>query len=82
MGELKNAIKGNTAFWVCLIVSIILIIGGALTPPPFIIDSSIFIAVGELMGFAALWTVIHAIDTGRSATIKHGDTEIKVGDDD
>ena len=81
MGEiLKNAAKGNKAFWVCLIVSILLIVGGALTPPPFVIDSSIFIACGILFGFAALYVLDKAIDNGRTATIKHGETEVTVGE--
>lgn len=79
---LKNAAKGNKAFWICLGVSIFLIIGGCLTPPPFVIDSSIFIACGILFGFAALYVLDKAIDTGRTATIKHGDTELTVGDKD
>lgn len=83
MGEiLRNAAKGNKAFWVCLGISIFLIIGGALTPPPFIIDSSIFIACGILFGYAALYVLDKAIEKGKTASIKHGDTEIKVGDDD
>lgn len=79
MGEiLKKATEGNTAFWVCLVISILLIIGGAITPPPFVIDASIFIATGELFAFAGLWTLNKAIDKGVDAKVKHNETEIQI----
>mgnify|MGYP003292152131 CR=1 FL=1 len=82
MGQIfKNALKNNTAFWICLCVAIFLIIGGALTPPRFIIDGSIFIGVGELWAFAALHAFIKAIDTGAVASVKKGDVELTVGHD-
>ena len=76
--RLKKATKGNIPFWICLSLSIVLIIGGALTPPPFVIDASIFIATGELFAFAALWTVIKALDKGLDAKIEKGDTKITI----
>lgn len=83
MGEiLKKAVDHNWAFWICLGVSIILILGGALTPPPFVIDSSIFIGTGEMFGFASLWALYKAIDKGVDTRIKKGDTEIKIENPD
>lgn len=82
MKDLKKAIKNNIPFWICLIVSIVLIIGGAVTPPPFIIDSSIFIAVGFLFAFAALGVVIKALDRGADTIVKKGDLEIKIENPD
>ena len=83
MGDiLKKATQGNTAFWVCLIVSICLIVGGCIYPPPFWIDPSIFIATGELFAFAALFTLNKAIDKGVDAKVKHNDTEIHIINDD
>lgn len=79
MGEvLKNAAKGNKPFWICLIVSILLIVGGALTPPPFIIDSSIFIACGILFAFAALHVLDKAIEKGTGAKITKGDISLEI----
>lgn len=79
MGEiLKNAAKGNKAFWTCLGVSIFLIIGGCLTPPPFVIDSSIFIACGILFAFAALYVLDKAIDKGTGAKITKGDISLEI----
>lgn len=83
MGEiLKKAVDHNWAFWICLGVSILLILGGALTPPPFVIDSSIFIGTGEMFGFASLWALYKAIDKGVDTRIKKGDTEIKIENPD
>lgn len=80
MGQiLKDAVKRNWVFWICLGVSIFLIIGGALVPPPFVVDSSIFIAVGELFAFATLGTLSVAIDKGLDARIRHNDTELTIG---
>ena len=79
MGEvLKNAAKGNKPFWLCLVVSILLIVGGALTPPPFIIDSSIFIACGILFAFAALHVLDKAIEKGTGAKITKGDISLEI----
>lgn len=76
--NLKNAAKGNKPFLICLIVSIVLIIGGALTPPPFVIDSSIFIACGILFGFAALHVLDKALDNGTGAKITKGDISLEI----
>lgn len=83
MGEIiKKAVDHNWAFWICLGVSVLLILGGAFTPPPFVIDSSIFIATGEMFGFASLWVLYKSIDKGIDARIKKGDTEIKIENPD
>ena len=73
--RLKDAIKYNYGFWFCLICSALLMFGGAITPPRFVIDKSIFIAVGELFAFGAL-------DQGVKTTLKKGDVELTVGDED
>lgn len=83
MGKiLREAARGNYAFWICLVVAIVLIVGGAITPPPFVIDSSIFIGVGELFAFAALGTLGVAIEKGLDAKVTHGDTTIEVNNND
>lgn len=83
MGEIiKKAVDHNWAFWICLGVSILLILGGALTPPPFVIDSSIFIGTGEMFGFASLWVLYKSIDKGIDTRITKGDTEIKIENPD
>lgn len=80
MGKIfREAITGNYAFWICLIISIFLLIGGAITPPAFVIDASIFKATGWLFAFAALGSFSRAVDKGMDASIKKGDFSFNVG---
>lgn len=72
----------RTAFWICLAVSIGLIITSFLTPPKWIIDSSVIMASGELWGFAALGVAIHAIGRGADFTVQKGETQITVNNPD
>ena len=81
MGErLKQAVHHNTWFWVLMIASLALIIASWFVPPMSVIDGSVLAAVGELAGFAALGTVIKAMDMGVDARVRHRDTEVTVGD--
>lgn len=45
-----------------------------------VIDGSVLAAVGEIFAFAALGTVIKAIDKGVDAQVQHNNTTITVGD--
>lgn len=72
----------NVAFWVCLVVSLFLIITAFFIPPKAVVDSSIIACVGELFGFAALGAFIRALDKGVDAKITKGDTEIKIQNPD
>lgn len=81
MGQvIKDAVLHNTVFWICLAVSVLLLISGFVVPPTGVIDASVLKGVGELFGFAALGVLGHAIDKGLDTRIKHGDTIIEVGD--
>ena len=83
MGKiLKEAIAGNTPFWVLTIFAILLLGVAFALPPTAIIDKSILTAVSELMGFGALWVVVKAIDKGTPAKLKHRDTTLTIGEDD
>lgn len=77
----ENYIEHNTWFKVLSVCAIALIIASFIVPPLGIIDSSVLAAVGEIFGFAALWTLIKAIDKGKVATISHNNTTISVGKD-
>lgn len=71
--------------WVTLfltIVAISLIIGSFFVPPLGVIDSSIIAATGEIFGFSALWVFAGAIEKGYDATIKRGETEVTLTDDE
>lgn len=70
------------SFFICLGFSIVLMVGGAIVPPPFIIDATIFKAVGWLFGFAALGQLPAILDADKWAKISHGSTTVIVGDKD
>lgn len=73
--------KGHwLAFWICLAVSIFLMVGSAIVPPPFVVDSSIFKCVAWLFGFAALSQVPVIVESGKTASIKHNNTVLTIGD--
>lgn len=68
-------------FWVCLLAAICLLVAGFLMPPVGVIDGSVLTGVGELFGFATLGS-LPTIISGRSVELKHGQTQVKLGDDD
>lgn len=73
--------KGHwIAFWVCLLVSIFLMVGSAIVPPPFVVDASVFKCVAWLFGFAALSQVPAIVESGKTAILKHGNTSLTVGE--
>jgi len=84
MFEMKDivieAIHHNWAFWVCLLVSIFLIVTSFFIPPKAVIDGSVLAAVGELFGFAALGNISAAIAKGIDAKVEHNGTSITIGD--
>ena len=70
------------AFWVCLIISIGLIIGSFFVPPMGVIDGTVLAGVGELFGFATLATVIEAIKKGSDVSVTHNNTTVTVNNND
>lgn len=82
--RIKAATQHNVPFWVCLTVSIALIVAGFCVPPTGEINGSVLTCVGELFGFAALYTLWLAIRNGGNARVRHGNTSLSVGgtDDD
>ena len=79
----RNYLANNGFFWLFSIIGVILMIVGFILPPTGTIDNSVLIAVGELNGFVAIGAVIKSIDKGRSASIKHNNTELTInGDED
>ena len=46
------------------------------------INPSVIRAVGELFGFASLWTIVHGIDKGCDVALKHNNTEIDINNPD
>ena len=79
----RNYLKDNTFFWLFSGIGLLLIIIAFFIPPTAYIDQSVLIAVGEINGFIALGAVIKSIDKGRSASIRHNNTELTInGDED
>ena len=77
----ENYVEHNTWFKVLSVCAILLLIAGFVVPPLGVISPSVLTGVGEIFAFAALWTVIKAIDKGKVASISHGNTTISVGRD-
>ena len=65
-------------FYICLFVSIFLLVFSFFTPPKFIIDKSVIIACSELWCFAALGVAIYGVHRGSDIHVKRGDTEMTV----
>lgn len=69
-------------FWLCLGISVFLLITAFFVPPTAEISPSILGAVSELFAFASLATVISAIDRGVDAKLQKGDTSIHIENPD
>ena len=79
----KNYLQSNLFFWLFSGIGLLLIIIAFFIPPTAYIEQSVLIAVGEINGFIALGAVIKSIDKGRSASIRHNNTELTInGDED
>lgn len=84
MRKIKTAISRNYWFYLLTALAIILIVASWMVPPTGQIDGSVLAAIGEIFAFAALGTVIKAIDNGMDAKVSHGNTSVTFGnlDDD
>lgn len=69
------------AFWITLVVSLALIIGGFYMPPKGVIDGSVMTSVGELFLWPSLALGAKAIEDGRVARIKIRNTTLNIGQD-
>ncbi len=78
--KIVELIHNNIWIKIFGITSIVLLLTSFFLPPLGSIDNSVIAAVGELFAWAALWALIHALDNGKEAKVKHKDTEITVGD--
>ena len=76
--EERKKMRNRIEFWLCLVVSIGLIVGGFFVPPTGVIDGSVLQAVGLLLGFATLAQLPVVISAAKSAKITHGDTTIEI----
>lgn len=79
-GFWKSYVEHNIPFHILTFLSVALLIASWIWPPTAVIDASVLAATGELIGWGALYTLLHAIDKGKSASVTHGQTTITVGD--
>lgn len=66
-------------FYLNLVVSIALIVGGFFVPPLGVIDGSVLTAVGLLLMFSVIEKIPEAIKAGKSVKISKGDFTAEVG---
>ena len=69
--------KKTIPFWICLIVSIGLMVAGFCVPPTGIIDGSVLTAVGILFGFASLAQIPIIIEVAGYVKMSKGDMTIE-----
>lgn len=74
----RDVIIADIGFHVLTTISIFLIVTSFFVPPLGVVDPSIFVAVGELFSFAALWELHVAVRKGLDAKISHHDTSISL----
>lgn len=79
----KNLTKSHKiAFWVCLAISVTLLVASFIIPPTGVIDPSVLRGVGEIFAFAVLYTVIEALQRGTDVTLHKGDIDISLNNPD
>ena len=69
--------KKTIPFWICLIVSIGLIVAGFCVPPLGLIVGSVLTAVGILFGFASLAQIPVIIEVAGYVRMTKGDMTIE-----
>ena len=74
-------VKWNIPFFILGGISLILLIISWIAPPPMQLHESVLQAVAEIIGLAALWTVVLAIEKGSTASFKKGDIELEIKED-
>ena len=69
-------------FWICLVISIGLLVGGFFAPPMGIIDGSVLTAVGLLFAFGTLAQIPIIIEVAGYAKFSSGNTTIEISKED
>lgn len=80
--RLRFAWNSNAMLRILTILALLLIFAGFVLPPCGVIDGSVLTAVGEIFGFAALWTLVKAIEKGVDAKVTHNNTTIEINNDE
>lgn len=69
-------------FYVNLVVSICLIVGGFFVPPLGVIDGSVLTAVGLLLMFSVIAKIPEAIKAGKNIKVQNGDSSVEISSSD
>lgn len=67
-----------TIFIATFIISVVLIIGGFLSPPLGVIDGSVLSAVGLLLMFATIDKLPDAVKAGKTIKLQKGDSTVEI----
>ena len=74
--------EDKVIFYICLAVAIIVGVISFFLPPTGVIDPSCLKFIALMLGFAALGIVGKNLALGKEVTFTHGETEVKIGDED
>lgn len=74
----KSYMLYNLPFHILSAIAVGLMITGFFVDPLGMIDPTVLYGTAEIFGFAALWTVLKAIDKGGVAKLRHGKTSLEV----
>ena len=74
-------LKYNVPFFILGGISLILLIISWIAPPPMQIHETVLQGVAEIIGLAALWTVVLAVEKGTGASFRKGDVEVEIKED-
>ena len=76
----NSYVEKNIPFHILATVSVAILVASWIWPPTAIIDSSVLAASGELIGWGALYTLLRAVEKGKTASVSHNGTTITVGE--
>jgi hypothetical protein len=76
--KIKNASASDVIYFVCFVVSIVLLVVAFITPPPAEIHPSVLKAVGIMGIFSTIAKVGDWIKLGLDIRLKKGDFELQV----
>lgn len=79
--RISKILMADMWFHIFATTSILLITTSFFIPPTGIIDSSVFVGVGELFAFGTLWEGHIAIRKGMDAKVTHNNTTIEINND-
>ena len=74
-------IRYNIPFFILGGIALVLLIISWIAPPPMQVHESVIKAVAEIFAFAALWTIVIAIEKGVGASFRKGDVELEIQED-